>query len=79
MGYQSSFVAISGEVAARLGAVSGEASTIAPYMDALYFFLLAMTVVGAAPGGRVLVFGFSIRYRQGEASGGDADRRLDAA
>jgi len=40
-----------------------EASTIAPYMDALYFFLLAMTVVGLLLVG-VLVAGFSIRYRK---------------
>ena len=36
---------------ARLRAVSGrEASTIAPYTDALYFFLLAMTLVGTDAG-----------------------------
>jgi len=40
-----------------------EASTIAPYADALYFFLLAITVVGLILVG-VLVFGFSIRYRK---------------
>jgi cytochrome c oxidase subunit 2 len=40
-----------------------EASTIAPYADALYFFLLAITVVGLVLVG-VLVFGFSIRYRK---------------
>lgn len=40
-----------------------EASTIAPYTDALYFFLLAMTVVGVVLVG-ALVFGFSIRYRK---------------
>ena len=40
-----------------------EASTIAPYTDALYFFLLAITVVGMALVG-VLVVGFSIRYRK---------------
>ncbi len=40
-----------------------EASTIAPYMDALYFFLLAMTVVGIfLVGGLILVFG--VRYRR---------------
>ena len=39
-----------------------EASTIAPYTDALYFFLLLITVVGIALVG-ALVFGFSIRYR----------------
>ncbi|MCU1323088.1 MAG: cytochrome c oxidase, subunit [Acidobacteriaceae bacterium] len=40
-----------------------EASTIAPYTDALYFFLLAITVVGMAVVG-ALVVGFSIRYRK---------------
>ena len=40
-----------------------EASTIAPYMDELYFFLLAMTVVGIILVG-VIVFTFSIRYRK---------------
>ena len=40
-----------------------EASTIAPYADALYFFLLAITVVGVILVG-TLVFGFSIRYRK---------------
>jgi cytochrome c oxidase subunit II len=39
-----------------------EASTIAPYADALYFFLLTITVVGLILVG-TLVFGFSIRYR----------------
>jgi cytochrome c oxidase subunit 2 len=40
-----------------------EASTIAPYADAFYFFLLAITVVGIALVG-ILVFGFSFRYRR---------------
>ncbi len=40
-----------------------EASTIAPYMDALYFFLLLITVIGVVLVG-ALVFGFSIRYRR---------------
>jgi cytochrome c oxidase subunit 2 len=40
-----------------------EASTISPYTDALYFFLLLMTVVGMLLV-CVLVFGFSIRYRR---------------
>jgi cytochrome c oxidase subunit 2 len=40
-----------------------EASTIAPWMDALYFFLLGMTLTGLFLVG-VLVFGFSIRYRK---------------
>ncbi|WP_260702856.1 cytochrome c oxidase subunit II [Edaphobacter flagellatus] len=40
-----------------------EASTIAPYTDALYFFLLLITVVGLVLVG-TLVFGFSIRYRR---------------
>ena len=40
-----------------------EASTIAPYADALYFFLLAMTLVGVLIVG-ALVFGFSLRYRK---------------
>ena len=40
-----------------------EASTIAPYTDALYFFLLTITIVGILLVG-TLVFTFSIRYRQ---------------
>jgi cytochrome c oxidase subunit 2 len=40
-----------------------EASTIAPWTDALYFFLLGMTLVGLLLVG-ALVFYFSIRYRQ---------------
>jgi cytochrome c oxidase subunit 2 len=40
-----------------------ESSTIAPYTDALYVFLLLMTLVGLALVG-ALVFGFSIRYRR---------------
>jgi cytochrome c oxidase subunit 2 len=40
-----------------------EASTIAPYADALYFFLLLITIVGLTLVG-ALVFGFSIRYRK---------------
>ena len=40
-----------------------EASTISPYTDALYFFLLLMTIVGLILVG-VLIFGFSIRYRR---------------
>jgi cytochrome c oxidase subunit II len=40
-----------------------EASTISPYTDALYFFLLLMTIVGLLLV-CVLVFGFSIRYRR---------------
>ncbi|WP_051978151.1 cytochrome c oxidase subunit II [Edaphobacter aggregans] len=40
-----------------------EASTIAPYADALYFFLLLITVVGLTLVG-ILVFGFAIRYRK---------------
>src|SRR5271156_1028149 len=40
-----------------------EASTIAPYADALYFFLLLITVVGLTLVG-MLIFGFSIRYRK---------------
>jgi cytochrome c oxidase subunit 2 len=40
-----------------------EASTIAPYMDELYVFLLAMTVVGIILVGAI-VFTFSIRYRK---------------
>jgi cytochrome c oxidase subunit II len=43
-----------------------EASTIAPYADALYFFLLAITVIGLVLVG-VLVFGFSIRYRKAKS------------
>ena len=40
-----------------------EASTIAPWTDALYLFLWAMTLVGVVLVG-ALVVGFSIRYRQ---------------
>jgi cytochrome c oxidase subunit 2 len=40
-----------------------EASTIAPWMDELYFFLLAMTVVGILLVGAI-VFTFSMRYRK---------------
>ena len=40
-----------------------EASTIAPYMDALYFFLLAMTVFGVVLVG-ALVIVFAIKYRK---------------
>jgi cytochrome c oxidase subunit 2 len=40
-----------------------EASTIAPYADALYFFLLLMTLVGLVLVGS-LIFGFSILYRK---------------
>jgi cytochrome c oxidase subunit 2 len=40
-----------------------EASTIAPWADALYFFLLLITIVGLTLVG-TLVFGFAIRYRK---------------
>ena len=40
-----------------------EASTIAPYTDALYFFLLSITVIGLVLVG-TLIFGFSLRYRK---------------
>ena len=40
-----------------------EASTMAPWADALYFFLIGMTLVGLFLVG-ALVFGFSIRYRK---------------
>jgi cytochrome c oxidase subunit II len=40
-----------------------EASTVAPWMDALYFFLLAMTVVGLLLVGAILLT-FSLRYRK---------------
>ena len=40
-----------------------EASTIAPYTDALYFFLLLITVVGVGLVG-TLVLVFSVRYRK---------------
>src|ERR1700710_2826166 len=40
-----------------------EASTIAPWMDALYFFLLLITLVGTALVG-ILVLTFSLRYRR---------------
>jgi cytochrome c oxidase subunit 2 len=40
-----------------------EASGISPYVDALYFFLLGMTIFGTAVVA-LLVFGFSIRYRR---------------
>ncbi len=40
-----------------------EASTISPYMDALYFFLLGMTLTGLLLVG-ALVFGFALKYRR---------------
>jgi cytochrome c oxidase subunit 2 len=40
-----------------------EASTVAPWADALYFFLVGMTLVGLILVG-ILVIGFSIRYRK---------------
>ena len=40
-----------------------EASTIAPYMDALYFFLLGMTVVGVLLV-LAIILTFSLRYRR---------------
>jgi cytochrome c oxidase subunit 2 len=40
-----------------------EASTISPWVDALYVFLLGMTLTGLFLVG-MLVFGFSIRYRK---------------
>src|SRR6201997_3721627 len=40
-----------------------EASTIAPYADALYFFLVLITLVGLTFVG-ILIFGFAIRYRK---------------
>src|ERR1700759_4264912 len=40
-----------------------EASKIAPMMDALYFFLLLLTVIGLVLVGS-LIFGFSLRYRR---------------
>jgi len=40
-----------------------EASTIAPWEDALYFFLIGMTLTGLVLVG-ALVFGFAVRYRQ---------------
>jgi cytochrome c oxidase subunit II len=40
-----------------------EASTIAPYMDALYLFLIGMTIVGLILV-LILVLGFSLRYRR---------------
>jgi cytochrome c oxidase subunit II len=40
-----------------------EASTIAPYMDALYFFLLGMTVVGLLLV-LAIILTFSLRYRR---------------
>jgi cytochrome c oxidase subunit 2 len=40
-----------------------EASTIAPYADALYFFLLLITVIGLVLVA-ALILGFSIRYRK---------------
>jgi len=40
-----------------------EASTIAPWADALYFFLILVTLVGIALVGALIV-GFSVRYRK---------------
>ncbi len=55
-----------------------EASTIAPYADALYFFLLLITVIGLT-----LVCDPCVRLLdsvpQGEAPGCGADGRLHAA
>src|ERR1700735_752715 len=45
------------------GLFPAEASTIAPSADALYAFLMAITVIGLVLVG-ALVFGFSIRYRK---------------
>ena len=39
-----------------------EASTIAPYTDALYFFLILISLVGLVLVA-ILVFGFSVAYR----------------
>ena len=43
-----------------------EASTIAPYMDALYFFLLGMTVTGVILVGAIVTT-FSLRYRKSKS------------
>ena len=40
-----------------------EASTVAPYMDQLYLFLIGITIVGLALV-MALIFGFSYRYRK---------------
>jgi cytochrome c oxidase subunit 2 len=40
-----------------------EASTIAPYMDALYFFLILITLIGMALVGALMLF-FSLKYRR---------------
>jgi len=40
-----------------------EASTISPWVDALYFFLLGMTLTGLFLVG-ALVFGFALKYRK---------------
>ena len=40
-----------------------EASTMAPWADALYFFLIGMTIVGLILVGALMI-GFSIRYRK---------------
>jgi len=40
-----------------------EASSISPYVDALYFFLIAMTIFGVVFVG-VLVFVFAVKYRK---------------
>src|SRR3984885_3579533 len=40
-----------------------EASTVAPWADALYFFLIGMTLTGLTLVA-ILLFGFSIRYRK---------------
>ena len=55
-----------------------EASTIAPYADALYFFLIGMTIVGLVLVG-ALVFGFFHSLPQVAQSGGHAGRRLHPA
>ena len=43
-----------------------EGSTIAPWADALYFFLVGMTVTGLLLVG-ALVFGFSVKYRRAKS------------
>ena len=77
--YQSSLVAISGEVAQRLRALfPREASTIAPYVDALYFFLLGNDRARPHPGGSA-VLRLLHPLPPGEESGGDPGGGLDAA
>ena len=55
-----------------------EASKIAPEMDALYFFMVLVSLVGLTLV-VLLIVGFSILYSKARHPQGSADRRLHAA